>query len=185
MCSVPEREAPIGRQIVAYRVKVQGRVGIMDFDGKYICRRATTRSTPITTATASLDLSQRCAVGLVDLETRKATPPLWHQIKAARRAPLLPVRDGNGAATRTQKENAHSGALRPGGRVCGRLGERHGRGEVRADRHARRRGRAAVFRTVFDVFPERARVLPVNSRGWVTRKGRLMGISEDDIRRAG
>jgi hypothetical protein len=43
----------------------------------------------------------------------------------------------------------------------------------------------AVFRTVFDVFPERARVLLVNSRGWVTRKGRLMGISEDDIKRAG
>jgi hypothetical protein len=183
----PEREAPIGRQIVAYRVKLQGRVGIMDLDGKYILPPRHEEVDTDYNGDGKLATYRSGALwGFVDLETRKATPPLWHQIKAARRAPLLPVRDGNkwGYAdadgkmripARYDQADAFVGDW-----ASVMVGEKYGLIDTQGGEVA-----PAVFRTVFDVFPERARVLLVNSRGWVTRKGRLMGISEDDIKRAG
>jgi hypothetical protein len=183
----PEREVPVGVLTVAYAVKVQGRVGIMDFDGKWILPPLHDEVDNDYNGDGKLATYRNGALwGFVDLETRKATPPLWHQIKVKHRAALLPVRDGKKwgyadaegimrIAARYDQADELSGDW-----ASVMVGQRYGLIDSEGREVA-----PAVFRTVYDVFPERARVMLVNSRGWVTRKGRLMGISEDDIKRAG
>jgi hypothetical protein len=111
---------------------------------------------------------------------------MWHQIKARHRAALLPVRDGKKWGYADVDGKMHIPARYDqadelsGDWAWMQIGDKYGL----IDKDGREIA-PAVFRTVFDVFPERARVLLGNSRGWVTRTGRTMGISEDDLKRAG
>jgi hypothetical protein len=182
----PEGEVSMGRQIVAYGVKLQGKVGIMDFDGKWILPPLHDEVDTDYNGDGKLATYRNGALwGVVDLETRKITPPLWEAIKAPHRAPLLPVRAG-----------AKWGYADMDGKL--RIPARYDHaaefvgdwasvmvGEYGLIDNGGRQVAPPVFRTIYDVFPDRARVLLVNSRGWVSRKGRLMGISEDDLKRAG
>ena len=183
----PEREVPVGLLTVAYAVKVQGRVGIMDFSGKWILPPLHDQVDNDFNGDGKLATYRNGSLwGFVDLESRKATQPLWAEIKARHRAALQPVRDGRkwgyadiDGKMRIPARYDWADEL-SGDWASVMVGQKYGLIDSNGAQVA-----PLVFRTVFEVFPERARVLLVDSRGWVSRKGRLMGISDDDLKRAG
>jgi hypothetical protein len=124
--------------------------------------------------------------GFVDLETRKATTALWDEVKATSRAVLVPVRDGSkwgyADAEGNMRISAHFDRAEDfhGDWASVQTGEKSGLIDSKGAQVT-----PVVFQFVHDVTPERARVILAESRGWVTRKGRLMGISETDLKNAG
>lgn len=183
----PEKEVPVGLLTVAYAVKVHKRVGIMGFDGKWILTPLHDEVTNDFNGDGKLAVYRDASMwGFVDLETRKVAPAQWHEIKARWRASLQPVRDGKkwGFADiegkmRIPARYDWADELQ-GDWASVMVGKKYGLIDSNGAQVA-----PPVFQTVFEVFPERARVLLVNSRGWVSRSGRLMGISDADLKRAG
>jgi len=183
----PEPMVPLGPKTVAFIVKLQGKHGIMDTVGKWILPPKFDQVDNDYNGDGKLATFRDGALwGFVDLETRKATTALWSEVKATSRAVLLPVRDGDKwgyvDADGNMRISAH----------FDRAGDFHG--DWASVQTSEKWGlidskgaqvTPVVFRSVHDVTPERARVTLVESRGWVTRKGRLMGISESDLQKAG
>ena len=177
----------IGRTTVGYRAKVGGKFGLLATDGTWILQPVHDQIDNDYNGDGKLAGFRIGAKwGFVDLETRKATPPNWDEVKSTRRAAFIPVRidtkwgygdqDGRTAiAARFDEVGDFFGDW-----ASVRIGDKWGFIDDQGEQIT-----PPVFRTVYDTAPERARVMLVESRGWVTRKGRLMGISEEDLKRAG
>jgi hypothetical protein len=177
----------IGRTTVGYRAKVDGKFGLLATDGTWILQPVHDQ------IDADYNGDGKLAVfrigtkwGFVDVETRKSTPPNWDEVKSTRRAALIPVRidtkwgygDQDGRTVIAARFDELGYFF--GDWAAVRTGDKWGFIDDQGEQIT-----PPVFRTVYDTAPERARVLLVESRGWVTRKGRLMGISEEDLKRAG
>jgi hypothetical protein len=185
--SGPEPMVPLGPRTVAFIVTIQGKHGIMDAAGKWILPAKFDQVDNDYNGDGKLATFRGGALwGFVDLETRKATAALWNEVKATSRAVLVPVRDGSKwgyvdadgnmriSAQFDRAEDFH------GDWASVQTGEQWGLIDSKGAQVS-----PVVFRSVHDVTHERARVTLFESRGWVTRKGRLMGFSETDLKKAG
>jgi hypothetical protein len=185
--SGPEPMVPLGPRTVAFIVTIQGKHGIMDAAGKWILPAKFDQVDNDYNGDGKLATFRDGALwGFVDLETRKATTALWDEVKATSRAVLVPVRDGSkwgyADAEGNMRISAHFDRAEDfhGDWASVQTGEKSGLIDSKGAQVT-----PVVFQFVHDVTPERARVILAESRGWVTRKGRLMGISETDLKNAG
>ena len=185
--SDPEPMMPLGPRTVAFSVNVQGKHGIMDAAGKWILPPRFDQVDNDYSGDGKLATFRDGSLwGFVDLETRKATTALWDEVKATSRAALLPVRDGSKWGYADADGNMRISAQFDraddfhGDWASVQTGEKWGLIDSKGAQVT-----PVVFQIVHEVTPERARVWLAESRGWVTRKGRLMGISETDLKKAG
>jgi hypothetical protein len=178
---------PIGRTTVAYRVRRNGKVGLLAIDGGWILQPAYDQIEVDEGGDGKLAaFRDGDKWGFVDLETRKATPASWDEVNARQRADLIPVRAGpqwgyvDGAGNSVIAPRFDDAREFVGDWAAVAVGERWGFVDNRGGQVM-----PLVFRTVAEYTPERARVVLFESRGWLTRQGRLLGISDDDLKRAG
>jgi hypothetical protein len=178
---------PIGRTTIGYRAKVDGRFGLLGTDGSWILQPVYDAIDTDYNGDGKLVVFRSGDKwGFVDLDTRRATQPLWDKVAAKRRSELLPVLVGekwgyvDREGTMVVAPRFDQACEFAGDWACVAMGEKWGFINDRGVQVA-----PPVFRTVFDMSPERARILLFESRGWLSRQGRLMGISEEDLKRAG
>nr|WP_249133575.1 WG repeat-containing protein [Bradyrhizobium sp. AUGA SZCCT0177] len=183
----PEPMMPLGPKTVAFIVEFQGKRGIMDAAGKWILPPRFDQVDNNYEGDGKLATFRDGELwGFVDLETRKATTASWNEVKATSRAVLVPVRVGSKWGYVDAEGNMRISAQFDlaedfhGVWASVQTGEKWGLIDSKGAQVT-----PVVFRSVHEVTPERARVTLAESRGWVTRKGRLMGISETDLQKAG